>query len=151
MSQIALAACALVACLAFGSSVEVRAASDLQVVNIMLQDQSTDPAIKGMVLKSDTTHVKAGRVSFQAVNASKSLVHEVVVVPAASAGKDLPYNAKREAVDEKQAHAIGEVGDLKPGARGKVTLTLKPGNYLLICNQPGHYHAGMSTALAVDK
>jgi len=36
-------------------------------------------------------------------------------------------------------------------ARGKLTLNLKAGTYLLLCNQPGHYKSGMSTKLVVEK
>jgi uncharacterized cupredoxin-like copper-binding protein len=30
-------------------------------------------------------------------------------------------------------------------------LNLKAGTYLLLCNQPGHYKAGMSTKLVVER
>ena len=48
-------------------------------------------------------------------------------------------------------HSLGEITDLKPGAHGKLTLNLKPGSYLLICNEPGHYKAGMTAPLLVEK
>jgi uncharacterized cupredoxin-like copper-binding protein len=48
-------------------------------------------------------------------------------------------------------HSLGEISELKPGARGKLTLNLKAGTYLLLCNQPGHYKAGMSTKLVVER
>jgi Sulfocyanin (SoxE) domain len=38
---------------------------------------------------------------------------------------------------------------LKPETSGKLTLNLKPGPYLLMCNQPGHWHAGMWTKFTV--
>lgn len=126
-------------------------ATSPQVVSITLQDPSVDPSKSGMWMKTDTTTVKAGRVTFEAVNLSKDLVHEVLVVPALPAGKELPYDAKTDTVVEKRAHSRGEISELKPGARGKVTLNLKPGTYILLCNQPGHYKSGMSTKLVVEK
>jgi uncharacterized cupredoxin-like copper-binding protein len=120
------------------------------VVAITLQD-SSDPSVSGMVMKVDTLTVKAGRVTLEAVNQSKSLVHEVLVVPALAEGKELPYDTKKDIVVEKLAHSLGEISDLQPGARGKLTLNLKAGVYLLLCNQPGHYRSGMSTKLVVDK
>jgi uncharacterized cupredoxin-like copper-binding protein len=95
--------------------------------------------------------VKAGRVTLEAVNQSKNLVHEVLVVPALPQGRELPYDATKDTVVEKRVHSLGEISELKPGARGKLTLSLKPGKYLLFCNQPGHYKAGMSTTLVVEK
>jgi len=121
------------------------------VVNIRLRDASTDPTVKGMVLEADAQTVRAGRVTFRAVNQSKDTVHEVLVVPAPSQGKELPYDPKSDTVDEKRARSRGEISDLKPGAKGSVTLNLKPGTYLLLCNQPGHYHAGMSAKLTVEQ
>lgn len=122
-----------------------------QVVAITLQDSSDDPSLPGMVMKADTSTVKAGRVTLQAFNQSKELVHEVLVVPTPPPGRQLPYDKKNDAVAEKRAHALGEISELKPGTRGELTLDLKPGSYLLLCNQPGHFKAGMSTILVVEK
>jgi uncharacterized cupredoxin-like copper-binding protein len=122
-----------------------------QVVAITLQDASGDPSMKGMVIKAEPATVKAGRVTLEVVNRSRTLVHEVLVVPALAEGKEMPYDAKKDTVVEKRVHPLGEVSDLKPGARGKLTLTLKPGTYLLLCIQPGHFKSGMSTRLVVEK
>jgi uncharacterized cupredoxin-like copper-binding protein len=104
-----------------------------------------------MVIKADPTKVKAGRVTLEAVNRSKDLVHEVLVVPAPSDGMELPYDTNTNTIIEKRVHSLGEISELKPGSRGKLTLNLKAGTYLLLCNQPGHYKAGMSTKLVVER
>jgi uncharacterized cupredoxin-like copper-binding protein len=44
---------------------------------------------------------------------------------------------------------VGEVGELKAGADGTTTIDLKPGHYVLICNLPGHWTAGMRSDLTV--
>jgi uncharacterized cupredoxin-like copper-binding protein len=137
--------------LALGGHVAIVHAAGTPVVQIELRDSSTDPAISGMQMKADPTTVKAGRIRFNAVNQSKELVHEVLVVPAPSGSKQMPYDAKSDRVVESRAHSRGEISDLKPGAKGSVTLSLKPGSYLLLCNQPGHYKAGMFTKLTVEK
>ena len=41
------------------------------------------------------------------------------------------------------------VGELQPNKSGSVEVILQPGSYLLICNVPGHYAAGMATTLRV--
>ena len=122
-----------------------------QVVNIALRDSSSDAALAQMQMKADPAKVKAGRVTFDAVNQSRDLVHEVLVVPAPAAGKELPYDAKSNEINEKRAHAKGEISDLKPGAHGSLTLVLQPGTYWLVCNQPGHYKSGMYAKLTVEK
>jgi uncharacterized cupredoxin-like copper-binding protein len=126
-------------------------ASTAQIVAVTLQDSSVDPSNSGMVIKADPTKVKAGRVTLEAVNRSKDLVHEVLVVPAPSDGMELPYDTNTNTIIEKRVHSLGEISELKPGARGKLTLNLKAGTYLLLCNQPGHYKAGMSTKLVVER
>ena len=106
------------------------------IVAVTLQDPSVGPSNSGMVIKADTTKVKAGRVTLGAVNRSKDLVHEVLVVPAPSDGKELPYDTKTNTIIEKRVHSLGEISESKPGASGKLTLNLKAGTYLLLCNQP---------------
>ncbi len=141
----------LVAVLLTASStvVPLARATTAQTVTVMLQDHGVDRSHSDMAIKTDTATVKSGSVTLQAVNQSKHQVHEVVIVPAPSPGTDLPYDAKSDTVDEKRVRSLGEISDLKPGAHGKLTLNLKPGTYLLLCNQPGHYKSGMSTRLVV--
>jgi uncharacterized cupredoxin-like copper-binding protein len=85
----------------------------------------------------------AGKVTFDARNTGAT-PHELVVIrtdkPAASLGKGARVPEKGN---------VGETGDLAPGASKRVTLTLKPGHYALICNLPGHYVQGMHTDLTV--
>lgn len=126
-------------------------AATTQIVEIALNDSSTNPAMTGMQMKAEPTAVKAGRVTFKAVNRSRDLVHEVLVIPAPAPGKELPYDAGSNTINEKRAHSRGEISDLKPGAHGSLTLSLQPGSYLLVCNQPGHYKSGMLTKLTVER
>ena len=144
-------ATALLIALSYATLSPVAHAVTAQTVTLTLQDSSVDPSSSGMVIKTDTTHVKTGRVTLEAVNRSQNLVHEVLVVPAPPPRTLLPYDNKSNALIEKRIHSVGEISELKPGAKGKVTLKLKPGAYLLLCNQPGHYKSGMVTTLVVDK
>ena len=116
-----------------------------QTVAISLLDASVDPSMSGMMIKADPARVKAGRVTLEAVNQSRNLVHEVLVVPSPPVGRSLPYDSKENSVDEQEVHSLGEISELEPGSHGKLTLNLRPGTYLLLCNQPGHYKSGMST------
>lgn len=94
----------------------------------------------GLGLSSNTA--KAGKVTIAVTNTSKDIVHEVVVLPYTE-GQKLPYNDKDMRIDEEAAGHLGEVSELQPGKSGAVTLDLKPGKYLLVCNIAGHYVNGM--------
>ena len=124
------------------------ATTTAQTLGIKLQDPSTDSSIAHMRIVLDQDTIKPGRVILQAENQSKNLVHEVIVGRDDGA-KDLPMDAKHDRVIESRVRRLGEIADLAPGKTGKLTLNLKPGNYVLFCNQPGHYQDGMVTRLTV--
>jgi uncharacterized cupredoxin-like copper-binding protein len=121
------------------------------MVNALLQDPSTDPAIRSDRIVLDRRSVPAGKVTFHSVNRSKDLVHELLVVLPKPGQTVLPYDEKKAEVVESRIRVLGEIDDLHPGASGTMTLDLKPGSYILLCNQPGHYKAGMHTKLSVTK
>lgn len=138
------------ASLLFLIAATAHAAAPAQVIHAKLQDPSTGPAIKKMEIILDRHVVKAGSVKLEAVNLSKTLVHEVLVLHDPGK-KPLPYDAKNATVNESKVHSLGEVGDLPPGHSGTLTLNLKPGKYLLFCNESGHYADGMRTELTVTR
>src|SRR4051812_32687150 len=87
--------------------------------------------------------IRRGEVKVSAANDGKT-THEMVVLrtdkPAASLGK-----GKRVS----EAGSVGEISDLKAGASASKTFDLSPGHYVLLCNLPGHYSAGMRADLTV--
>jgi uncharacterized cupredoxin-like copper-binding protein len=89
------------------------------------------------ILPSATT-VKAGKVAFTVTNVGK-INHEMVVMKSNLPPGKLPVNAHHR-VPEKGV--VGEAGDIHPGQTKKVTLSLPPGKYVLLCNIAGHYAAG---------
>jgi uncharacterized cupredoxin-like copper-binding protein len=44
---------------------------------------------------------------------------------------------------------IGEIADVGPGRSRTKTFNLEKGSYVLFCNLPGHYKAGMKARLTV--
>lgn len=127
------------------------ASAGAATVKVSLQDPSTEPRVASMHIAVDRDSVPAGRVTFRAINQSKDQVHELIVVRTEPGQAELPYDEKKAEVVEKRIRHLGEIADLKPGRSGTMTLNLKPGSYRLICNQPGHYKAGMSTAFTVTQ
>ncbi len=86
---------------------------------------------------------KAGKVTFSIKNVG-TLPHEFVVVKTNLAPSKLPVKNSKAVVKP--------VGSIKPIGKGKsatLTVTLKAGKYVLLCNIPGHYQAGQFTAFTV--
>lgn len=136
------------------------------VVNVSLWDKgaamtmATDLAYgtAGIDLSKATMGVKAapatvptGVVTFHVTNTSTDTIHEMIVMYLSDPGRPLPYIAAESRVDEDKAGDKGEVSELDPGASGSLSVYLKPGKYLLICNVAGHYAAGMWTEFDVTK
>ena len=102
-----------------------------------------------MSIRVDKPTVKAGAVTFDVTNWSRSVLHEVLVISVDNPNAPLPYDYTQARVPEEQVKVLGEAGDLEPNASKTLELTLAPGSYLLVCNVPGHYAAGMVAALTV--
>lgn len=94
----------------------------------------------------DPATVPAGSIRFEATNEG-TLTHEFEIFAGATA-TDLPVEsnvAVTEGLD-----LVDEVEDVVPGATASLTVELDPGTYLVICNLPGHYEAGMAALLTVE-
>jgi uncharacterized cupredoxin-like copper-binding protein len=91
-----------------------------------------------------TRSVRPGEVTFEAANDGQS-PHELAVIKTNKAPGALKVT--KGVADE--TGDLGEAEDIDAGSSKSVTLVLKPGHYLLICNLAGHYQAGMHTAFTV--
>jgi uncharacterized cupredoxin-like copper-binding protein len=161
MQKSMLLGCLAVAALACAANFAQPAAAAGAVVKVSLTETTADMdatmklgmAMGGdmakatMFIKATPAAVAAGEVTFQVANDSKSVVHEMIVAAIADAKKPMPYIDNENRVDEDKAGDLGEVSELDPGKSGSLTVTLKPGTYLLYCNVPGHYLAGMWTTI----
>jgi uncharacterized cupredoxin-like copper-binding protein len=146
---------AAIACL--GTSVLFAAAltarAEDSTVSVTLEDSSMsdgmpkNDTMPDMKMVLDHTVVHSGKVTIRATNASKTMIHEVIVFR--DTGALLPYSDEAAKLVEKQMNSLGEVSDLDPGKSNYRVFTLTPGNYLLICNQPQHFKRGMWARLKV--
>lgn len=110
-----------------------------QTVKVMLLSNS---------IQLETHNVKAGRVKLDVKNAAdNNMKHELVVLKTDLADDALPVS--KGLVLEHKLRKIGEIEDISPGTSKHGAFKLTPGHYVLICNKPGHYEAGMHTVLAV--
>jgi uncharacterized cupredoxin-like copper-binding protein len=93
-------------------------------------------------INMSTTTAKAGNVTFHIRNMSTGENHEFVVLQTDLPAAQLPTGSDGE-VQEDKLHSMGEQGDLVPGKSADLTLNLPAGHYAIICNDAGHYQAGM--------
>jgi uncharacterized cupredoxin-like copper-binding protein len=104
-----------------------------------------------MSIRTDRTTVPAGKVTFDVSNLSRSIVHEILLIAVDTAEAPLPYDYNNGRIAEDQVKVVGETEEMEPNAGKAVSFDLAAGNYLLICNVPGHFAAGMVTPLTVTK
>ncbi len=102
-----------------------------------------------MAVRINQPSVKAGAMRFDITNWSRGMLHEMLVVAVDNPEAPLPYDYAQAKVAEDQVKVLGDTSSLQPGASYTLDVTLTPGSYLLICNVPGHYAAGMVTPLTV--
>lgn len=97
--------------------------------------------------------VPTGSVAFVVTNKGKA-PHEFVVFRTDTLASDIPvgsFEGEGNRIDEDTAGTnVGETGDLAPGSTKTLTIDLKPGHYVFLCNLPGHYGLGMHTDFTVS-
>lgn len=133
------------------------------VVNVTLIDKmgtsSTEAPALGMGMDGDMSMakmgvnanpkiVRQGPVTFKVTNLASQIIHELIVARLNGEQK-LPYDEKTQLVDQSALQNFGSVNEIDPSKSASLTLELKPGKYLLYCNLPGHYMAGMWTLIDV--
>jgi uncharacterized cupredoxin-like copper-binding protein len=131
--------------LTLGAPAPVRAAAPT-VVAVSMADRPDG----AQVMRLDRDEVPPGRVTFKVRNDSKDTVHEFLVVRTDMAPDQFPLSKAGDRVDERKLKGVKELGDLRPGKAGALTLDLKPGHYVVFCNQPGHFGHGMHAELTVE-
>jgi uncharacterized cupredoxin-like copper-binding protein len=88
--------------------------------------------------------VKAGKLTFSIKNTGH-LNHEFLVLKTNTAANKLKVKGTTAVV----SGLVGKISQFKPGLTKTITLTLKPGHYVLICNLPAHYKAGQHVDFTV--
>ena len=100
--------------------------------------KSTKVTLSDFKVSASPKSVSAGKVSFTAKNAG-DMEHELVIVKTSTSASKLKVSNNR--VSEKGT--VGEIEDIAAGKSKTHTFNLKKGHYVLLCNIPGHYKAGM--------
>lgn len=122
-----IAAGVMAAALAAVPATEAR--TDATTVTVRLKEWKVIPSVSS---------VRAGKATFVARNVGQ-LDHDLVVLRTNLAPGKLPVAGARA----KEVGRVGKTPVFRPGQTRRLTLTLKAGKYVLLCNVPGHYKAGM--------
>ena len=136
-----LAALAVTGC---GSSSTKAASAPAKPTASALAVQQVPVDLTDFKIAESKTRLHAGKVTFDVKNTGK-VPHEFLVIDTAKPAAKLGHGPR---VPEKGN--IGETGNLKPGASKTLVLNLPKGHYAVICNDPGHYMAGMHKDLTVS-
>jgi uncharacterized cupredoxin-like copper-binding protein len=88
----------------------------------------------------------AGNISFAIHNAGPS-AHEFVIIRTDVAPDALPV--ENGVIPEDTIDLVDEAEDIAPGTDTSLSANLTAGSYVLVCNLPSHYGAGMHTAFTV--
>ena len=105
---------------------------------------------KEMAFQLSSTTAPVGLVEFVVKNVGKE-AHEFVVLKNDLSDKKLPLKGNSLDENAKGFKNLGEIGEnkLKSGATETLKVNLTPGRYLLVCNLPGHFKAGMKAEFTV--
>jgi uncharacterized cupredoxin-like copper-binding protein len=90
----------------------------------------------------------AGTLSFDIAN-DGSTVHEFELLRTDISADSLPVDSGVVQTSAQGIEIVDEVEDITPGTTATLSVEVDAGAYVVICNVPGHYDAGMSTSFTV--
>lgn len=135
----AVVAAAVLAALAVGAGAIRAPAVDTQAaattVKVVKKEWALIPSLRS---------ARAGKTTFLVRNVGK-LDHSFVVLRTDRPANSLPGKGAKAV----EIGLRGKIAAFRPGQTRGLTLTLKPGKYVLICNVPGHYKAGQFASFRV--
>lgn len=97
----------------------------------------------------DKKSAPTGKIVFNAKN-DGAVAHELVVVRTDLAQDKLPIDTTAGIVDESKLTSLGEIEEFDAKKSESGTFTLAPGKFVIFCNVPAHYQAGMHTDFTVN-
>ena len=112
-------------------------------------ETTIDVSLREFVVEPSIDTAPAGTITFN-VTSDASIFHNLKVIATDLAPDALPVDDALFAVDEEQVDVVASTADLDPGEQETLTVELAAGSYVLICNIPTHYGAGMTVAFTVE-
>jgi len=108
-----------------------------------------DPAVGEYTFSLETSSVPAGVIAFEIENRGE-IEHEFEVIKTDVPPDQLEVAGEKAEPEVGGGVEIGEVEDVEPGDTPTLVLELEAGNYVILCNLPGHYEQGMVAAFTVE-
>ncbi len=76
-----------------------------------------------------------------------AIEHELVILRTELGDDDLPVKDAEVQTKAREVELVRKTGRIKSGSSATLSVSLRPGDYVFICNVPGHYQSGMHTAV----
>lgn len=102
--------------------------------------------MKDFSITTSAASFPAGDITFGIQNDGPS-AHEFVILRTDDAPDALPV--ENGEIPEDQVDLVDEAEDIAPGTGTSLGANLTAGSYVLVCNLPSHYAAGMLAAFTV--
>ncbi len=113
-------------------------------------DADVDVTATDFELAVDPTSAAAGELTISIQN-DAGQTHEFVIFKSDLAPDALPTNEDGDVDEEGEGvELVDEAEDIAAGSEAELTVTLDAGNYVFICNLPGHYRQGMHSGFTVS-
>jgi len=126
------------------------AAAVLVVPACSSDDGGIDVTVSDFKVEPAETSAPAGELTFDITNDAEQ-THEFVIFKTDLAPDALPVGDDGDVDEEGEGvEHIDEIEDITGGSTQSLTVSLDAGNYVFICNLPGHYEQGMHAAFTVD-
>jgi uncharacterized cupredoxin-like copper-binding protein len=95
--------------------------------------------------------IKAGQITFHVTNIDTADTHSFIIIKTDLAPGSLPLDSSNNVdLTAQGLTRVDGIAQLAPSAVQDLTVNLHPGNYVAICDLPGHYQAGMYAGFTVQ-
>ena len=126
------------------------AAAALVIPACSSDDGGIDVTVSDFKVEPAETSAPAGELTFDITNDAEQ-THEFVIFKTDLAPDALPVGDDGDVDEEGEGvEHIDEIEDITGGSTQSLTVSLDAGNYVFICNLPGHYEPGMHAAFTVS-
>jgi len=126
------------------------AAAVLVIPACSSDDGGIDVTVSDFKVEPAETSAPAGELTFDITNDAEQ-THEFVIFKTDLAPDALPVGDDGDVDEEGEGvEHIDEIEDITGGSTQSLTVSLDAGNYVFICNLPGHYAQGMHAAFTVS-
>jgi uncharacterized cupredoxin-like copper-binding protein len=128
------------------TAVPTAAPTAAPTVAVKAQFTSVAVTLLDTSIRLDKTSFPFGTVTLNIKN-SGSVLHQLIVLRTDIPQNQIPASTTQPGTVQEPG-LLTQTQNIAVGASASVTLTLGPGSYVLMCNQPAHYLIGMHTGFA---